>query len=491
MSEQRDPSGIEAGEAIPENIKYELMLRSAMAQLYEPLVQPDASIEVISHLILHCCKIISGSQNGLIATINHDGCIVAQAQDINQGVPFATLLDREKLTISPKENQDIYDGLLGYSVRNHIPLMTNAPTEHPAWHDLPVDYVALNNFMSVPVAMGPELVGLMCLANSNRDYSKLDIDGMQRIAKFFALAIQRRRWEATLRESQANLQALINNTSDLIWAVDKNLRVIAANNSIKLFFKSVYQVNLEVGQRVLELLPPPDRMQWEGLYQRVLEGNMVNEEQNHQWAGQQVYLDITLHPIINQGVITGISGFARDITQHKFAEEQLKLYAATDVMTGVLNRRTGMAVLETQLQLCKRNNSNLTVCFIDLNDLKGVNDHFGHKEGDAYIMLVTQTIRINIRDMDTVCRMGGDEFLIIFPQCGQADTELIYGRIDEQLREYNQSEAKPYPISISHGTAEFNADQLLSAEDLVSLADTRMYEEKRIYKENLAKKKKK
>jgi len=488
MSEQKD-AGMDASEAIPENIQYELMLRSVLAQLYEPLVEPDASIEVISHLILHCCKIISGSQNGLIGIINADGSIVAQAQDFHQGIPFATLLDREKLIISPRDNAEIYNGLLGYSVKNQIPVLTNAPALHPSWRDLPADYLPINNFISVPVAMGPELVGVICLANSSRDFNKLDVDGAQRIAKFFALAIQRRRWEAALRESQANLQALINNTTDSIWAVDRDLRVIAANKSLKLFFKSAYQVNLDVGQRIMELLPPPERMQWESLFQRVLEGNKVNEEMNYHWGEQQVYLEITLQPIINQGVITGISCFARDITQRRLAEEQLRLYAATDVMTGVLNRRTGMAVLETQLQLCKRNNSNLTVCFIDLNDLKGVNDRFGHKEGDEYILLVTQTMRLNIRDMDTLCRMGGDEFLIIFPQCSQEDAELIYSRIAEQLSEYNRQETKPYPISISHGTAEFTPDQRLSAEDLVSLADTRMYEEKRIYKENLAKQK--
>jgi len=487
MSDRSDPTEIGNSEAIPENIQYELMLRSAMAQLYEPLVQPDASIEVISHLILHCCKIISGSQNGLVATINQDGCIVAQAQDLNPSVPFTTLLDREKLTICPDRNREVYDGLLGYPVKNHIPILSNTPEGHPAWHELPPDFIALKNIVSVPVVIGTEIVGMICLANSSRDFHKLDVDGTQRIAKFFALAIQRRRWEAALRESQANLQALINNTSDLIWALDKNLRIIAANNSIKVFFKNYYQVNLEVGQRILELLPPPDRILWEGLYLRVLEGNMENEEQDYQAGHQQMYLDITLHPIINQGKITGISGFARDITQHKLAEEQLRLYAATDVMTGVLNRRTGMAVLETQLQLSKRNNIPLTVCFIDLNDLKGVNDHYGHAEGDAYILLVTQAMKINIRDMDTICRMGGDEFLIIFPQCNQVDAELIYSRINQHLNECNQQKAKPYPVSISHGTAEFYTDQLLSAEDLVSLADTRMYEEKRIYKENLAK----
>ncbi|MGE5391494.1 MAG: diguanylate cyclase domain-containing protein [Deltaproteobacteria bacterium] len=489
MSDQNGSNGSGPAISMPENIQYELLLRSALAQLYEPLVQPDASIEMISHLILHCCKIISGSQNGLIATINEDGCIVAQAQDLNQSIPFATLIDGEKLTICPDRDQDIYGGLLGYSVKYHAPLLSNDPGKHPVWRELPAGYIPLHNIVSVPVLIGAEIAGLLLLANSSRAYTEQDVDGAERISKFFSLAIQRRRWESALRESQANLQALINNTTDLIWAVDKNLRIIAANQSIKEFYKDFYQVNLEVGQRILELLPPPDRRLWVDLYQRALEGNMANEELENRAGHQQMYLDITLQPIINQGQITGISGFARDITHHKLAEEQLRLYAATDVMTGVLNRRTGMAVLETQLQLCKRNNSQLTVCFVDLNDLKGVNDHYGHAEGDAYIMLITQAIKANIRDMDTVCRMGGDEFLIIFPQCSRADAEAIYGRINEELQEYNRQESKPYIVSISHGTAQYHTDKSLSAEDLVSLADTRMYEEKRIYKENLAKQK--
>lgn len=475
------------GESFLENMQYELMLRSALAELYEPLVQPDAGIEVISHLILHCCKIITSSQNGLVATINADnGCMVAHAQDINTSIPFATLTEDEKLKICPFDNAELYSGLLGYSITTLRPLLANIPSEHAAYRELPPDYVKLENLMSVPVKLGTELVGVICLANSNRNYTDQDIDAAQRIAKFFALAIQRRRWERALRESQANLQALINNTSDLIWAIDTNYRVIAANNSIKDFHKLVYRVHMEVGAPILELLPTSTRGNWESLYQRALQGEHISEEQAYEVAGKKLFYDITIHPIICQGQITGASGFARDITQNKQAEEQLQLYAATDVMTGVLNRRTGLAVLENQLQLSKRNNSYLSVCFIDLNDLKGVNDRYGHKEGDAYIILVTQTLRVNIRDMDTVCRMGGDEFLVIFPQCRQKDAQAIYARIAEQLKEYNQQEIKPYPVSISHGIAEYDPGQKTTAEELVSLADGRMYEEKRLYKESLA-----
>lgn len=485
MSDIDEAARAEVSEQILHDLQYELMLRSALAQLYEPLVQPDIGIEVISHLILHCCKIVSGSQNGLVATVNHDGVIVAHAQDLNQSIPFSIMEEEDKLIIHPDNDP----GLLSYICKHHSPLLINSPTEHPSYHELSSDYIAISNLLSVPVTLGVELAGIIILANSNRDFTTQDIDGIGRIAKLFALAIQRRRWETALRESQVNLQALINNTSDLMWAIDKNYRVISANNSVKAFFKSVFAANLEVGHTIIDLLPLAYQAQWEDLYERVFKGDSVTEEQDYSSGSERIYFEIALHPIMSQGQITGVSCFARNITKRKIADEQLRLYAATDVMTGVLNRRTGMAVLDTQLQLSKRNNATLSVCFIDLNDLKGVNDRYGHHEGDAYIMLVAQTIRINIRDMDTVCRMGGDEFLIIFPQCSQTDAEVIYGRIDEQLQEYNRQEAKPYIISISHGTAEYNADQNLSAEELVSIADTRMYEEKRVYKENLAKQK--
>lgn len=175
----------------------------------------------------------------------------------------------------------------------------------------------------------------------------------------------------------------------------------------------------------------------------------------------------------------------RDITEIKEAQSKLHIYATTDVLTGVSNRRAGLLVLEKQLQMCKRNNFKLTLCYIDLNGLKDVNDKLGHQEGDEFILIITNILKDTIREADSVCRLGGDEFLLVFPECGVEDARLIWRRIEEKLDLFNSTNKKPYVVSVSAGFIEYDKDKLNTIEELISEADAEMYKNKMIYKKKM------
>jgi diguanylate cyclase (GGDEF)-like protein len=168
--------------------------------------------------------------------------------------------------------------------------------------------------------------------------------------------------------------------------------------------------------------------------------------------------------------------------QRKQIEEKLQYYASVDTMTGTLNRRTGLALLEEQMRLMKRNKSSLSICFIDVNKLKYVNDTFGHDEGDDLITIVTDIMRSAIRSSDTLCRLGSDEFLIILPDCRVEDAEKVWDKIKERLDSFNKNEEKPYRITLSHGTSEHKWDDHLLSDELLAAADKKMNEEKKQYK---------
>ena len=103
-----------------------------------------------------------------------------------------------------------------------------------------------------------------------------------------------------------------------------------------------------------------------------------------------------------------------EIKERERVSEQLRQQASTDFMTGIMNRNYGISYLEKQMALIKRRRSFLTICFIDLNNLKEVNDTFGHKVGDDFIIGTAAIISSGLRDSDVLCRLGGDEFLAIF-----------------------------------------------------------------------------
>ncbi|MCP4152001.1 MAG: diguanylate cyclase, partial [bacterium] len=180
----------------------------------------------------------------------------------------------------------------------------------------------------------------------------------------------------------------------------------------------------------------------------------------------------------NKGEPFGIVTCCMDITERKKMEEELTLYATTDTMTGVQNRRTGMLILEKKLHLTRRARATLVICFVDIDDLKTVNDVFGHRAGDELIRTVSTLLKNALRQSDTICRLGGDEFLLIFPNCSLEEARKIWIRITKKCTYLNSSKNHPYNISLSHGFAEFQPGDSISVDDLVGVADNEMYKEK-------------
>lgn len=170
----------------------------------------------------------------------------------------------------------------------------------------------------------------------------------------------------------------------------------------------------------------------------------------------------------------------KEIAERSEAEEKLRLYATTDIMTGLANRATGLNTLDTQLAFAQRNNWHLTVGFIDINNLKVVNDDFGHQVGDELIVNISNILKNQIRQSDTVSRIGGDEFLIIFPKCPLSEAEVVWQRVEGAITEFNHTKNKPYQISLSYGFAEFSPGEEITAQELVEIADSQMYRVKKI-----------
>jgi len=168
-----------------------------------------------------------------------------------------------------------------------------------------------------------------------------------------------------------------------------------------------------------------------------------------------------------------------EIEQRKKLEEQLSFYATTDSLTNVLNRRTGILFLENRLKEAKRNGQPLTICFIDVDFLKKVNDKYGHNEGDKLIATVSGMLKESLRETDMICRLGGDEFLLIFPNCNKAQAQEVMARVNQMLQQHNDSSGKPYKVSLSYGFAEYGADSPLSVDGLIEVADSEMYEYKK------------
>lgn len=172
----------------------------------------------------------------------------------------------------------------------------------------------------------------------------------------------------------------------------------------------------------------------------------------------------------------------RDLTERKRMENELEYYSKYDGLTGAFNRRAGMKSLREEIQRLKAEKSNLTISFIDIDGLKKVNDSLGHRYGDELITNTIKLIKSRIRKEDIICRMGGDEFLLIFPNFTEKEALEILQEVEDSISEFNLKKNKRYRISFSYGFAEYYWNDDMSIDELIGIADSKMYKIKNIKK---------
>jgi len=186
-------------------------------------------------------------------------------------------------------------------------------------------------------------------------------------------------------------------------------------------------------------------------------------------------VDYIVKPFLQEEVLARINVHLK----LKKALERLEEMSRTDEMTGIGNRRFAYEILAKQIEMVKREQSSFIVCYVDIDNLKTINDNHGHDEGDRLIKTVVNSLNGVIRGSDYLFRMGGDEFLIIFQKAKVDDSEKLIERIRKIL---NKQTICGMPIDFSFGFSEFNAECSLSTDELIKRADKRMLKAKKVKK---------
>lgn len=171
-----------------------------------------------------------------------------------------------------------------------------------------------------------------------------------------------------------------------------------------------------------------------------------------------------------------------DITKEKQEVQLITSKAYTDPMTGIQNRR----FFEENMNQLLAARSWFTLCYMDLDNLKFVNDQIGHKAGDNYIQSFVDSVKKEIRESDVFARIGGDEFCLIFKGCHENAAER---KMLEILKNFRCGGDGTYEPSFSFGLIEVDINgEPLSVEEILARADAKMYEFKRAHKKQIGKK---
>lgn len=128
------------------------------------------------------------------------------------------------------------------------------------------------------------------------------------------------------------------------------------------------------------------------------------------------------------------------------------------------------------MQTAKKNNSQFILCYLDLDNLKHVNDTLGHNTGDEYILQTVASIRKHIRSYDTICRVGGDEFVIVLPNYTVEKANHLCQMVNRDLQ--NCDILSTPNVGVSCGMSVYDPMNPVTEEKLIADADQMMYRKK-------------
>ncbi|MFZ9849068.1 MAG: CHASE domain-containing protein [Vulcanococcus sp.] len=218
------------------------------------------------------------------------------------------------------------------------------------------------------------------------------------------------------------------------------------------------------------------RVMWEAMIQK---GHWGGEIWNRHRNGQIRRHELNITAVLNhEAQIVNFVGLLWDVTDRHNQQERMRQMATHDQLTGLANRTMLMEELNRSLALARRQGSHVGLLFIDLNSFKPVNDRYGHSTGDALLQEVAARMLSNVRESDTLCRQGGDEFVLLIPDAPDMD-EMV--ALAEKLQASLLYPFRDLPgeitISASIGVARW-PDHAANADGLLIAADNAMYQAK-------------
>jgi two-component system, cell cycle response regulator len=166
--------------------------------------------------------------------------------------------------------------------------------------------------------------------------------------------------------------------------------------------------------------------------------------------------------------------------KHVRMQEGIRSLLLRDELTGLYNRRGFFTLVEYLLKMAKRQARGMFMLYADLDNLKQINDIYGHQEGDLALIETANLLRKNYRESDIIARIGGDEFIVISAGTPGDCIDTILRRLQQGLEAYNaKRNRRPYALSLSAGMAYYDPENPCSIDELLAQGDRSMYRHKK------------
>jgi diguanylate cyclase (GGDEF)-like protein/PAS domain S-box-containing protein len=283
---------------------------------------------------------------------------------------------------------------------------------------------------------------------------------------------QRKEIQFKLQENERMLRQIIDNSNDIIYRLSADGKFTYLSIAWQCMFG--YTVEESIGESFEKYIHPEDLELAKCFLEKVTKTKKTQQFRGYRFSdinGQWIYLETNASPIIEDDIIVGFAGVARDITELIKKQKEIEYLSYHDQLTRFKNRHF---LVEFENEINKPENFPLTVISIDINDLKVINDKYGHHRGDQLIQKAAEIVQCNIPFKDYMFRMGGDEFLIFLPQTTNEEAKKIKATIEQEIQANSSDE---FPLSLAIG---FHIKETPSLDlfDDVRKADQHMYKNK-------------
>ncbi|MDO4304141.1 MAG: GGDEF domain-containing protein [Bacillota bacterium] len=159
----------------------------------------------------------------------------------------------------------------------------------------------------------------------------------------------------------------------------------------------------------------------------------------------------------------------------------------SDGLTGILNRRGFYTAAQELMESGRKEGKRILVIYVDMNNLKIINDRYGHEEGDFSLKLIGEIISEAVRESGIAGRIGGDEFACILEYSGEDEGEAILSDIYGRFEAFNADSPKPYNVTVSAGACVLKNNENLTLKEALTQADEKLYEVKKVRSKEVAK----
>jgi two-component system cell cycle response regulator len=269
-----------------------------------------------------------------------------------------------------------------------------------------------------------------------------------------------------------NLRVELSRYPEILKALETDHMVIVRDVSTDPLFDEVRAIWAQNGIAVptQSVVALPFRMRAEQcgvLYLRTVQGEQLLTRDDAQFADTVI-----------RAAVAAIEK-AHDFETVVSDKERLEFLAATDALTGCLNRRALLESLEREVERARRYNLVLTLLMVDLDHFKRINDTLGHVAGDVVLRQLGELLRREVRSVDTVARYGGEEFMILLPETAVHGAMMFADRMRQRIAAYAfGDETQPVKITVSVGVACYPDRAVDSPESFIALADAALYRAK-------------